>query len=230
MRTIGILGGMSWESTAVYYSRLNELVQERLGGSSSASLLLHSFNFGEIEQLQHEERWGELADILGAAASGLRDAGAEILLIATNTMHLLASRIERTSGLDIIHIAEATGQAVTEGGYERVLLLGTRFTMEREFYRERITETSGSNVVIPDEEERKIVHRIIYEELVRGIISDNSRESVAGIINRSASDGAQAVVLGCTELPLLIKPEAVSLPVLDTTEIHVRAAIDAALD
>lgn len=229
LKTIGILGGMSWESTAVYYRRLNQLVQERLGGVASASLLLHSFDFATIERLQHEEEWDQLADVLTSAARGLRSAGADFLLIATNTMHLLADAVADGSGLPVLHIADAAADAVRAGGYSRVGLLGTRFTMERGFYAERISRGAGAECVIPEEQDRVQVHRIIYQELCTGAVLPESRATVAAIIDRLTAAGAQAVILGCTELPLLVRTTDSVLPVLDTTELHVQAAVRRAL-
>jgi len=220
---------MSWESTAVYYRRLNQLVADAIGGTASAQIILHSFDFAAIDHLQHEDRWDELADVLSEAACGLRDAGADLLLIATNTMHLLANDIENRAGIPVVHIADATASAVKAAGYRTVLLLGTRFTMEKAFYRDRIENRGGAQVLIPRPSDRETVHRIIYSELVRGLFSDLARESMAKVIQRGQTDGAEAVILGCTELPLLITPESSPLPILDTTEIHVQAAVAEAL-
>jgi aspartate racemase len=229
VKTIGVLGGMSWESTAVYYRRLNELVQEKLGGLASAPVIIHSFDFAEIERLQHEEAWGELAAVLSRAAAGLREAGADFLVIATNTMHLVAPQVASASGLPLLHIADVTAREITAHGYTRVALLGTRFTMERPFYAARIEETAGARCIVPDDNERETVHRIIYDELCAGTVRDSSREQVVSVIERLAGAGAEAVVLGCTELPLLVRPGDVSIPVLDTTELHVRAAVARAI-
>lgn len=229
MKTIGILGGMSWESTAVYYRRLNELIRDRVGGLASAKILLHSFDFAQIEALQHADDWDALGATLARAASGLRAAGAEFLLIATNTMHLVADRVELESGLPVLHIADATGAAIASRGASRVALLGTRFTMEHGFYADRLAERYGIECLIPAEDDRETIHRIIYDELCIGTLADHSRSAIAAIITTLVDQGAQAVILGCTELPLLISNADASVPVLDTTELHVRAAVQRAL-
>lgn len=229
MQTIGILGGMSWESTAVYYRRLNELVRGHVGGLASARVLLHSFDFSRIETLQHADDWDALGATLSEAAGGLRAAGADFLLIATNTMHLVADRIELESGLPVLHIADATGAAIASLGAKRVALLGTRFTMERGFYADRLAERYGIECLTPAKDDRETIHRIIYDELCVGTIAGGSRGAVADIIASLVEQGAEAVILGCTELPLLISDADASVPVLDTTELHVRAAVQRAL-
>ena len=228
MKTIGILGGMSWESTAVYYRRLNELVREARGGVASADVVMHSYDFERIEKLQQTESWDEMATILITSALNLRNAGADFLVIATNTMHLLAERIQSEAGISILHIADAVAESITEAGLSSVALLGTRFTMERSFYRDRLRDQCGATVLIPDEAERNLIHQIIYTELCSGITRDESRDHVVAIINRLATTGAQAAVLGCTELPLLVRNAEV--PVLDTTELHIQAIARAALE
>ncbi len=229
MQTIGILGGMSWESTAVYYRRLNDLVREAQGGISSAKVLLHSFDFLEIERLQHAEDWDALGQMLSLAASGLRRAGADFLLIATNTMHLVADTVAAGAQIDLLHIADAAGEAVAARGLNTVALLGTRFTMERSFCADRLASHYGVKCLTPGERERETVHQIIYNGLCAGTISEASRGRIAGIIAELAGAGAQGVVLGCTELPLLIRDEDVSIPVFDTLELHVQAAVRRAL-
>ena len=229
LRTIGVLGGMSWESTAVYYRRLNELVQAELGGVTSATVILHSFDFSRIEALQHAEQWDQLRRILGGAGRALHAAGAEFLLIATNTMHILAQEIEADAGIPVLHIADAVAAEISRGGYGRVALLGTRFTMERAFYAERLTQMSGAECITPEEEERAAIHRIIYGELCAGEIRETSRAAVATLIRRLEERGAEAVILGCTELPLLVTEDDLSIPALDTTELHVQAAVRRAI-
>jgi amino-acid racemase len=229
LKTIGILGGMSWESSAVYYRRLNELIQEQCGGVASAKVIMHSFDFAEIERLQHDDSWDELANVLTTAARGLKAAGADFLLIATNTMHLLADRIETDAGIPLLHIADGVAERITDAGYRTVALLGTKFTMERGFYADRLPKKSGVQSLIPDEEEREAIHNIIYTELCAGNLRDESRARVVEIINRLSGIGAQAAVLGCTELPLLVHDGDAVIPVLDTAEYHVRAAVRMAL-
>jgi amino-acid racemase len=230
LKTIGILGGMSWESSAVYYRRLNELIQEQCGGVASAKVILHSFNFQEIDRLQHEDRWDELAGVLTRAASGLKAAGADFLVIATNTMHLLADRIESDAGIPLLHIADGVARRITDAGYQKVALLGTRFTMERSFYADRLKAKSGVESLIPDEAEREAIHKIIYTELCAGELRDESRARIVDVINRLSGAGAQAAVLGCTELPLLVHDGDAVIPVLDTGEFHVQAAVRMALE
>lgn len=220
---------MSWESTAVYYRRLNELVQAARGGVASAKIVMHSFDFDRIEGLQHKDKWDELATLLTAAARNLRAAGADFLLIATNTMHLLADRIEAGADIPVLHIADAVANSITEAGHTSVALLGTRFTMERGFYTDRLRTRCGVKSLIPDEPEREAIHRVIYSELCSGVINDESRDRIVAVINRLAKAGAQSAVLGCTELPLLIHDGDAAIPVLDTTEIHVQAAARMAL-
>ena len=229
MKTIGILGGMSWESTAVYYRRLNELVQAARGGVASASIILHSFDFDRIEHLQHEDKWDELAILLTTAARGLKAAGADFLMIATNTMHLFANRIETGADIPVVHIADAVADAITGAGHTTVALLGTRFTMEQSFYTDRLKIRSGAESLIPDETEREAIHRVIYTELCSGIIRNESHDRIVAVINRLAEAGAQSAVLGCTELPLLIHDGDAAIPVLDTAELHVQAAVRLAL-
>jgi aspartate racemase len=228
MKTVGILGGMSWESTAVYYRRLNELMQAECGGIASARVVLHSFDFREIDRLQHENRWDELANVLTLAARGLKSAGADFLLIATNTMHLVADQVESDADIPLLHIADGVAESITSAGYDTVALLGTRFTMEKGFYADRLLAKSGAASLIPEEDERATIHRIIYSELCAGEIREESRAAVVSIIRSLADRGAQAAVLGCTELPLLIKEACI--PVLDTSELHVRAAVRLALE
>ena len=225
MKTIGILGGMSWESTAVYYRRLNELVQAARGGVASAGIVMHSFDFDWIERLQHGDRWDELATLLITAGRGLKAAGADFLLIATNTMHLLADQIQSGAEIPVLHIADTVADAIAESGHDTVALLGTRFTMERAFYADRLRARSGVESLVPDAAEREAIHRVIYDELCSGMIRDESRDRIVAVINRLAEDGAQSAVLGCTELPLLIHDGDAAIPVLDTLELHVQAAV-----
>ncbi len=229
MRTVGLIGGMSWESSLTYYQRINTLVKERLGGLHSARLVLYSVDFQVIETLQRGGRWDEAGQQLADAGRALRAAGAECLLICTNTMHKVAETVESSAGLPLLHIADTTGDAIRAAGLGRIGLLGTRFTMEEAFYRERLRERHGIDVIPPEEADRARVHAIIYEELCLGRLLDTSRAELLAIVDRLAAQGAQGVVLGCTELPLLVQPAQCALPLFDTTELHARAAVEFAL-
>ncbi len=229
MKCIGVLGGMSWESTLLYYRLMNEAVKERLGGLHSARMVLHSVDFHDIETRQHEGDWQGAADILAEAAKGLRRAGADFLVIATNTMHKVAGPVERASGLPLLHIADPTGAALRADAIKTVALLGTRFTMEQDFYRQRLESVFELRVIVPDEDDRTAVHRIIYEELCAGIVTDESRALFSAVIDRQGKAGAEAVILGCTEITMAVSAASSSLPVYDTTALHARAAVDRAL-
>ncbi len=225
MRTLGLLGGMSWESTLVYYRLLNQGVAARLGGLHSAPLLLHSVDFAPVAAQQAAGDWQAAGAGLAAAAAGLRRAGAQALVLATNTMHKLADRIEAESGLPLLHIADATGAALRAAGVRRALLLGTRFTMEDDaIARARLQARFGLDIAVPGAEDRALMHRVIYEELCRGRVLDASRAAVLELIGRP--HGAQAVILGCTEIGLLIDAAASPLPIFDTTALHAAAAVD----
>lgn len=225
MKKIGLLGGMSWESSLEYYRIMNQLVKSKLGGSHSAKCLLHSFDFHEIEELQHAGEWESLKDLMVEEANNLKRAGAEFIVICTNTMHLMAPDIEESTGLKVIHIADATGDEIIKRNAGKVLLLGTKFTMEGSFYKERLVER-GIEVMIPDESDRQIIHGIIYDELIMGTLRQESKQSYINIINKAVEKGVSGVVLGCTEIPLLIKDKDVIVEVFDTTEIHARAAVE----
>ncbi|WP_149195655.1 aspartate/glutamate racemase family protein [Luteimonas suaedae] len=229
METIGLLGGMSWESTALYYRLINQTVRERLGGLHSARLLLYSVDFAEIEPLQHAGDWDGAGRVLGAAARALRDGGAERLVLCTNTMHKVADAIEAAAGLPLLHIADPTGAAIRAAGFTRVGLLATRFTMEQAFYRRRLAERHGLDVRVPDADARERVHRVIYEELCLGVVRDASREAYRRIIAQLVDDGAECIVLGCTEICLLIGDGDAEVPLFDTTMLHARAAAVASL-
>ena len=229
MRTLGLLGGMSWESTLPYYRIVNERVRQRLGGLHSAKLVLHSVDFAEIEALQHAGDWDAAGAILVGAAWGLHAAGAEGLVICTNTMHLVAPAIEAAVDIPLLHIADATAARIRDAGLSRVALLGTRFTMERDFYRQRI-EAAGIGVIVPDAAQRDVVHRVIYEELCLGRILDASRDAYRAIIDDLVAKGAEGVILGCTEIGLLVGEGDATVPLFDTTRIHAEAAADWALD
>jgi aspartate racemase len=228
VRRIGLIGGMSWESTTLYYQLINQGVAERLGGLHSADCLLASVDFAPIARLQVEGRWDEAGDILAAKARTLEAAGAELLVLCTNTMHKVAPAIEAGVGIPLLHIADVTAGAARSAGLTRVALLGTAFTMEQPFYRDRLT-THGLEVLVPDAPARAQVHRVIYDELCRGIVSAASREQVRDIVTDLVADGADGIILGCTEIELLIRPEDSPVPLLATTALHAAAAVDAAL-
>lgn len=228
MKTLGILGGMSWESTLPIYRLLNQHVARRLGGLHSAKLLLHSVDFAEIEDLQRRDAWDQAGQVLGAAAAGLRLAGAQGLLIATNTMHKVADQIERLGGLPVLHIADATAAALRAAGVQRAGLLATRYTMEQDFYRARL-ERHGIATITPPPDARDAVHRIIYDELCRGQVLPESRAAYRRIMLDLAEQGAQGMILGCTEIGLLIDPLDAAwcpVPLFDTTALHAQAAVD----
>ncbi len=227
MKCIGILGGMSWESSIEYERVMNAAVRERLGGSHSADLIVRSYDFSKIETLQESGGWDLLAQRLTADALALEAAGAELLVIATNTMHAVAPQVEAAIGIPLIHIADATAAAVRAAGLDRVALLGTRYTMEMTFYSDRL-EQHGIEVLVPDEPDRTIVHDIIYDELVRGVVSPTSRDEYLRIIDSLVASGAQGVIAGCTEIELLVTPDDVSVPLFPTARIHALAAIEAA--
>lgn len=224
MKTLGVLGGMSWTSTAEYYRLLNEGFAARRGGLHSAPLLLHSLDFALVAQLQREDRWEDAGEMLANAAHGLERAGAGALLLATNTMHRVAGQIEAAVDVPLLHIADATGQSIRAAGLTRVGLLATAFTMEQPFYRERL-ERHGVEAVVPQAGDRAEVHRIIFDELCRNSVREDSRATYRRVMEDLVSEGAQGVVLGCTEITLLVGPEDVSVPVFDTTRIHVDAAL-----
>lgn len=230
MRTLGLLGGLSWESTLVYYRELNRGVAQRLGGLHSASLRLHSFDFEPIAAMQREDRWDAAADLLATAACGLRDAGAEGVLIASNTMHRVAPAVQRACGLPLLHIGDAIGAAVRAAGLTRIGLLGTRFTMEQGFLREHLLQHHGVEMRVPHEADRATLQHLIFEELCRGVVRDASRQASLAIIDRLAAADAQGLVLGCTELGLLLDPAALPLPGFDSTLLHVQQALDWMLD
>jgi len=229
VKTIGLLGGMSWESTVTYYRLINEGVRERLGGLHSAKIVLHSVDFQEIEQLQHQGKWDEAGLLLAQAAKQVETAGADFLVICTNTMHRVASQIESHIKIPLLHIADATGEEIKKASLNTVGLLGTRFTMERDFYRGRLTERYDLKVLVPDERERELVHRVIYEELCLGKIKETSRDQYVTVIQGLLDRGAQGVILGCTEISLLITPEDVRTTVFDTTTIHAYRAVEWAI-
>ena len=225
MPLVGLIGGMSWESTAEYYRLFNELTRDRLGGLHSCELLLHSVDFAEIEQLQVSGDWEAAGERLAAVATGLERAGAELLVLCTNTMHKVAPTIEAAISVPLLHLADATAEAVRRGGLDTVGLLGTAFTMEQPFYRDRLA-SHGLSVLVPSDPDRALVHRVIYDELCLGVVRDDSRRAYLEVIDRLRDAGAQGVVLGCTEIELLVRAGDTDLPVFATTRIHVEAALD----
>lgn len=230
MKVIGLLGGMSWESSAEYYRIVNERVRDRLGGLHSARCLMWSFDFAEIEALQHAGRWDEATALLVEAAWRLERGGADFLVLCTNTMHRMAEDLQAAIGLPLLHIADPTAKRIKAAGLRRVGLLGTAFTMEQEFYKGRLVERHGLEVLVPDDRDRALVHRVIYDELVRGVVEPSSRAAYREIIGRLVAGGAQAVILGCTEIMLLVRPEDSPVPLFDTTTIHAEAAVELALE
>lgn len=232
MKTIGLLGGMSWESTVTYYQEVNRRVRAVRGGLHSAPCVVHSFDFATIEALQHKGEWEALGRMLDEAAAGLQRAGAQAIVLCTNTMHSVSSNIEGASGLPLIHIADPTAEKIVAAGCKRPGLLGTRFTMEKAFYADRLRNKHGLDVVVPDEEGRAAVHRIIYEELCNGIIKEESREAYYKVIADLKKAGADCLILGCTEIGLLVvegSEERCGLPIFDTTKLHAVAAADWAM-
>lgn len=229
MKTIGLIGGMSWESTASYYRVINEAVRDAKGGLHSARLVLWSVDFAEIERLQAAGDWDRAGRVLADAAVRLQRAGADFVVVCTNTMHVVAEAIERAVDIPLLHIADATGEAIVAAGLERVGLLGTHFTMERDFYRQRLADRFGLEVRVPATRDRDEVHRIIFEELCVGTVRERSRAVYVRVIEDLAARGAEGVILGCTEIGLLVTADDVSVPLFDTAEIHARAAAATAL-
>ena len=229
MKTIGMLGGMSWESTASYYKALNEGVKKSLGGLHSAKICMYSVDFDEIEKLQHQGNWSGAANILSKAAKSVEAGGADFLLICTNTMHKGAQEISSQISIPILHIADATAEKLLEDNINCVGLLGTKFTMEQDFYKGRLSENHNIQVLVPDADERKIVHNVIYSELCLGKVFESSRNEYLKIIDNLYAKGAQAIILGCTEIALLVQQQHTSVPLYDTTEIHAAEAVKHAL-
>ena len=229
MKTIGLLGGMSWESTQGYYRAINEGVKEALGGLHSAKLVLNSVDFAEIEACQQSGDWRKTGEILAQAAQGVEAAGADCLLICTNTMHKVAEDIDDAISIPLIHIADATGEALKQAGVKRVGLLGTAFTMEQDFYKGRLSERHDLEVLVPKAEDRALVHRVIFQELCVGITTNASKAEYLRIIEALKEQGAEAVILGCTEIGMLVTQADTDTPLFDTTEIHAGAAVTFAL-
>ncbi len=229
MKTIGLLGGMSWESTLSYYKAINEGVRQQRGGLSSAKICLYSVDFEEIEKLQHAGNWPQTAQILTHAAQAVERGGADFLLICTNTMHKVAPQIEAALSIPLLHIADATAEQLVADGITKVGLLGTRFTMEQDFYISRLTDKYGLDVVVPNAPDRQQVHDIIYHELCQGIVNSSSRQRYLAIIERLQAEGAQAVILGCTEIALLVRQQDTDVKLYDTTQLHAEKAVEWAL-
>ena len=229
MKTIGLIGGMSWESSQTYYQVINETVRDRLGGLHSARCIIYSVDFAEMGELQRRAQWAEAAEVLTSAAQNVERAGAQFVLICTNTMHKVADTVQAGIGIPLLHIADVTAEKVRQAGLQCVGLLGTRFTMEEEFYRGRLTDRFGLQVIIPEPRHRETVHRIIYEELCLGAVRPESGAQLADIMRGLGAMGAEGIILGCTELGLLIRAEDVNMPVFDTTRIHALAAVEYAL-
>ncbi|AIW16415.1 aspartate/glutamate racemase family protein [Vibrio tubiashii] len=229
MKTIGIIGGMSWESTAIYYQQLNEGVKSAKGGLHSAKIILNSVDFAEVEALQRSGDWQANATILCQAAQSIEKAGADFILIATNTMHKVAGQVEESISIPLLHIADATGVELQQRGITKIGLLGTAFTMEQAFYKQRLTDKFGIEVVVPNGVQRKLVHDIIYNELCLGKINRRSKDDYLTIIDDLAASGAEGVILGCTEIGLLVEQSDTQVPLFDTVAIHVDAAVEEAL-
>jgi aspartate racemase len=230
MKTMGLIGGLSWESSIEYYRLVNEGVRARLGGLHSARLLLFSFDFDAIERLQREGRWDDATDRMIDAAQSLERGGADFLVICSNTMHRMADAVQAAVPLPLVHIADATGEAIRRAGLGTVGLLGTRFTMEQDFYRGRLADRHGLAVLTPDDAGRTVVHDVIYDELCQGVVRDASREAYREVVDDLRRRGAEAIVLGCTEIGLLLKPEDTDAPLFDTTRLHAEAAVAFALE
>jgi len=226
MKTIGLIGGMSWESTAEYYRIINEAVKERLGGFHSAKIVMYSVDFKEIRELQLEARWDEATNLMIDAARRVERGGADFVLICTNTMHKMAEEVEASISIPLLHIADVTAERIISSGLKKVGLLGSAFTMEQDFYKGRLIDKYGLEVVIPSQIERQVVDNIIFNELCLGEIKDSSREQIETIMGNLVDDGAQGIILGCTELPSLVKQKDCSVPLFDTTAIHAKAAAE----
>jgi aspartate racemase len=230
MQRIGLLGGMSWESTAEYYRLVNEAVRGRLGGLHSADCVVRSVDFADIEELQHASRWGEAGELLAEEAQALVAAGAELIVLCTNTMHKVAGAITAAIDVPFVHIADATAAAVRETEVSTVGLLATAYTMEQDFYVGRLRDMHGLEVLVPDSDDRQIVHDVIYDELCVGVVNDDSRDEYRRVMGDLAERGAEAILLGCTEIGLLVGPQDAPVPVFDTTRLHAEKAVELALD
>jgi aspartate racemase len=229
MKTIGMIGGMSWESSLEYYRIMNQAVKEKLGGFHSAPCILYSVDFDDVEKLQHQGDWASLNRLMIEAAQSVKKAGADFLVICTNTMHKMADEVQEAIQIPLLHIADVTAKAVRANGQSRVGLLGTKFTMEQDFYKGRLHEMHGIDVLIPEDKERQVIHDILYNELCLGEIKELSKSKFQSIIQNLVKRGAQGVILGCTEIPLIVSQEDFEIPLYDTTALHARAAVDFAL-
>lgn len=229
MKTIGLIGGMSWESSSEYYRIINETVRERLGGLHSAECIMYSADFEQIENLQHQGKWEELTKLMLNFAQKLEGAGADFIVICTNTMHKMAEEVENNTNIPLLHIADATAGRIIDKGLGKLGLLGTNFTMEEDFFKKRLEEKYNIEVIIPSQNDREIIDSVIYHELCLGIIKQSSKKKYKEVINRLISDGADGVILGCTEIPLLVSQGDVEMPVFDTTTIHAKSAVEFAL-
>lgn len=229
MKTIGLLGGMSWESTSLYYKWINEGIKRRLGGLHSAKVVMVSLDFQEIEDLQHTNKWSESGELLRKAARQVEAGGADFLLICTNTMHKVAPQIEEAIRIPLIHIADATAEEIKGKGIKTVGLLGTRFTMEQDFYAGRLKDKHGLRVITPSKEDREVVHQVIYNELVLGVVREDSRRKFITIMDKMREQGAEGVIEGCTEIVMLVQQENTTIPLFDTTAIHAQKAVEMAV-
>lgn len=229
MKTIGLIGGMSWESSLLYYQIINQRVKEKLGGHHSAKSLMYSVDFQEIKTFQHQGNWDEATKIMIDSAQKLQSGGADFIVICTNTMHKMAKEVEESVSIPLLHIADSTASEIVKDGIKKVALLGTAFTMEQDFYKGRLMERFGLDVIVPKETERMIIHDIIYQELCLGIMNEASKQSYIKIIDSLNQQGAEAIILGCTEIALLLSQDDCSIPVYDTTRLHAECAVDFAL-
>ncbi|MGD9630233.1 MAG: aspartate/glutamate racemase family protein [Pyrinomonadaceae bacterium] len=230
MKTIGLIGGISWQSSVTYYQVINRKVNASLGGAHSAKVLMYSVDFDEVSRMQHEGRWDDFQNLLIDAAKRLERGGADFFLICANTPHIVADGVAAAVGIPLVHIGDAVGQAIKEAGFQKVGLLGTRFTMEEDFLKDRLREKSGIESIVPEKEDRDIVHSVIYNELVKGDIREGSRKEYLKIIDKLTAEGAEGIILGCTEIPLLVKPTDTDSPLFDTATIHAERAVELALD
>ncbi|TMP19839.1 aspartate racemase [Pseudoalteromonas sp. S2721] len=230
MKTIGLIGGMSWESTQSYYQLLNQGIKNKLGGLHSAKIVLVSLDFAEIAMLQQQQDWPQMAEILIKAAKQVEAAGADYLLICTNTMHKLAEQVQAAVTIPLLHIADAVGENLIQHSFKKVALLGTQFTMEQDFYKQRLADKFAIDVLIPDAQGRETVHRVIYDELCKGVIKEESKAEYLAIIDNLTQQGAEAIILGCTEITLLVQQADTSIPLLDSTALHCAMALESSLN
>ena len=230
MKTIGLIGGMSWESTQSYFQLLNQGIKNKLGGLHSAKIVLVSLDFAEIAMLQQQQDWPQMAEILIKAAKQVEAAGADYLLICTNTMHKLAEQVQAAVAIPLLHIADAVGENLIQHNFKKVALLGTQFTMEQDFYKQRLADKFAIEVLIPDAQGRETVHRVIYDELCKGVISPQSKAEYLAIIDNLTQQGAEAIILGCTEIALLVQQSDTSIPLLDSTALHCAMALESSLN